>query len=457
MTLPTSLRINAYTGSADSGSALHALASRWIGGEIDVTAQPLGTAPVIANPADWSHPSVGWGLVLPDDDSLDLAARSRADDQPEPIRRLLAHRDGVVLRWSSRLPTSKLRRYFPDGSAQDPHIALAPRGTAKGCIPRYLLLVGSPDALPWELQYRLGAIAYAGRLHLDDDGLENYVGAILAGWPGAASSTTSVVWAVDHGGDDITSLMRTVVGKRVHDALSTLGGVARFIDGRNVGATNAMLVESLAQHRPGLVVSCSHGMTGPLTDVPLMRSRLGLPVDADQAPLDVATLLAAWAPAGAIWFAQACCSAGSDERSGYGGLVGDDTYAGEVLRGVAACGATVAPLPTALLGAARPLRAFIGHVEPTFDWTLKDRDTGQVLTASLVEALHPRLHQPFPVGLALEVVHAKGPQLEQIHRQAIAAFNRGEETLDEALTCRLVAQDIQSLVILGDPAEAMSA
>jgi hypothetical protein len=44
-----------------------------------------------------------------------------------------------------------------------------------------------------------------------------------------------------------------------------------------------------------------------------------------------------------------------------------------MLKNIAAtAGARISPLPRALLGAEKPLRAFVGHVEPTFDWTLRD-------------------------------------------------------------------------------------
>jgi AcrR family transcriptional regulator len=58
-----------------------------------------------------------------------------------------------------------------------------------------------------------------------------------------------------------------------------------------------------------------------------------------------------------------------------------------VLNGIAALGNRVAPLPTALLGAKKPARAFVGHVEPTFDWTLQNPDTNQILTDSIQKAL----------------------------------------------------------------------
>jgi hypothetical protein len=459
MPLPTELRLNAFTGDTDPGSHPHARAGRWAGQPIDVVARILHEPPGLVDQRQWLHADVGWGLVLPDDPDLDAGEKAAADDQPEPIRRLLAHRQGVVLRWSTDLPVNKLRRYYADGKFQDPDLVASPRGTAPGRLPRYLLLYGSPAVLPWALQYRLNAVAFTGRLDLDDAGLQHYVDAIIGGWQGqVANGNSAVTWAVDHGEPDITTLMRTVVAKRVHDALAGYSGVgagAHFLDGRNASQTVSDLIAALAAHRPGLVISSSHGMTGPLDDVDAMRADLGLPVDHEYRVIDPDTLLDAWDPDGAIWYAHACCSAGSDARSAYEGLVSAGSHADQVLRGVAACGAMVAPLPRALLGARRPLRAFIGQVEPTFDWTLKDAATGQVLTTSIVDALYRHLYQPEPVGMALAPMHQKGPQLEVMHVQAKALQNDGEDRLAEVLALRLAAQDMMSLVLLGDPAEAV--
>jgi hypothetical protein len=200
-------------------------------------------------------------------------------------------------------------------------------------------------------------------------------------------------------------------------------------------------------------------MTGPLDDVAAMRAAMGLPVDAAFRALDVDALMGEWSPDGALWYAHACCSAGSDSHSSYGGLVDENSQAGQILQGVAKAGALVAPLAKRLLGAKRPLRGFLGHVEPTFDWTLKDRSTGQTLTSSIAEALYRRLYQPFPVGYASESLHDKAPRLEVARQAALRSATQGGTPTEragherEALTCRLVAQDLRSLVLLGDPAE----
>ena len=117
-----------------------------------------------------------------------------------------------------------------------------------------------------------------------------------------------------------------------------------------------------------------------------------------------------------------------------------------VLKGVAKVGARVSPLPNSLLGAAEPLRAFIGHVEPTFDWTLQQPITRQFTTEPIATALYDELYQPMPVGLAMSAVYGT---LGGIY----ADYDRFSRVLSQPnmLHRLLIARDVQGMVILGDP------
>jgi hypothetical protein len=89
---------------------------------------------------------------------------------------------------------------------------------------------------------------------------------------------------------------------------------------------------------------------------------------------------------------HACCSAGSETGTNYEGLLAQGSTAEKVLTGVGSLGAQVAPLAIALLEAPQPARTFIGHVEPTFNWTLRNPQTNQVLTSPICEALHGKMY-----------------------------------------------------------------
>ena len=105
-----------------------------------------------------------------------------------------------------------------------------------------------------------------------------------------------------------------------------------------------------------------------------------------------------------------------------------------------------------MLGAEKPLRAFVGHVEPTFDWTLIQQDTGQWLTGPLTKAWYPTLYRRRPLGLSLQE-HYRG--VGELYAKLSGALRDVADmkagARDRATYARLTATDRQSLVILGDP------
>jgi hypothetical protein len=461
MTWPEQVSFNAWTGTAAASGQLGGESRRWALDE-RVAAVPAVLAPrPLPELRDWRNPEVGWGLILPEAaDDLAAAERAAGADAPEPIRGLLAARGGPVLRYLRVNGRHVLRRHYPDRGPQDLDLGASPSGTGVGQLPRYLLIYASPAQVPWVFQYLLNSgPCMVGRLDLGGDALANYVDHLLHEWDGAAARVERpVVWATDWGQGDITRTMRRLIAEPVAGALradTQIGEQARYLDGATMDASCAALVEALGERRPGLVVTTSHGMTGPLDDLEALGRNLGRPVDNQRQLLDPDAVSAAWAPDGAIWYAHACCSAGSDDPSQLATILEPGSSARVILEGVAKLGATVAPLPRALLGADKPLRAFIGHVEPTFDWTIQQPLTRQSLAASIRQALYDHLYQPEPVGLALRDWYAGIGTYLAAWRDAVKAYDQGQDTQEQALASQLSAVDRQSMVILGDPTAAL--
>lgn len=452
----TVVQANAFTGEEAVTGRFADTMGRWTVGAPDLGVRHL--VPSAADPADWRDHRVGWGVILPERDGLDPAQLATADDAPEPLRALVVQRQGKVLRYraGSALAQWVLRDYAGGG---DLFTAASPQGMGPQELPLYLLIAASPAQVPWQVQYALNPVRHVGRLDLEDDGLANYVTALLDGWKdSAATYAAPLVWSVDHGGGDITTLMRDVVGAGLHAAFTVDPDMpdARFIDGSVADASGASLTEALAALRPLVVVTTSHGKTGPLADPAAMRRDLGMLVDAGQAVVEPTALLSGWAPDGAVWFAQACCSAGADEPSAYEGLFAPTGSVGRVLTEVARLGAQTAPTPRALLGASRPLRAFIGQVEPTFDWTMSFPPNRQDLTASLRTAVYEGICGGEPVGMALRDYYRTIGSLLVNHGRALKAFNAGSgEALDIATYSKATAYDRASTVLLGDPTVAV--
>ncbi len=408
----------------------------------------------------WEDERVGWGLILPDNAELSAQEKARAVDAPGPIQQLLGDRaDAAVLRYlaGSRNRFGTLLRYLKDGRAVQPDIAGSEFGVASDRIPYYLLICGSPADIPWDVQYALNARFAVGRLDLDEAGLANYVAALRNGWRNSAADQASIViWATDHGRRDMSQTMRLYLAKPLWDLISVdadVGPRSVLIDKDSGGATNPRLVEALSRRKPGLVVTTSHGVTMPVDDPKAMGENLGLLVGDDRVFAQPGEVLSDWIPDGAIWYAHACCSAGSRHETIYDGLVEPESRIGRVLRGIAAVGSITAPLPTALLGAEKPLRAFIGHVEPTFDWTIRQPATRQALTGGIKAALWSGLYQKesCPVGHALHSVYEPIGSLAAQQVSLKEQYGVGADVSAQLLAAQLSARDRMSTVILGDP------
>jgi hypothetical protein len=266
---------------------------------------------------------------------------------------------------------------------------------------------------------------------------------------------------VDLGKNDITWLMARAVAGRLWEKIDGNNDLVRRRRIADASATGSNLLAALTELSPALVITTSHGITGPLDDDVRLKSWIGAPVDIEHKVVDGAKLQA-WQPSGAIRYSHACCSAGSDAVSRYNGLLPETGTIGTVLNRIATvAGATVAPVPRALLGAEKPMRAFVGHIEPTFDWTLRDPANKQVLTHVLCTALYDKLYLGYernPIGWALQKVYQEAGAFYAAWQQAIAGINTGEPGMrDFALYRQLVAMDRQTLVILGDPTVSLPA
>jgi hypothetical protein len=459
MSWPEELQINAYLGGETKAvsSTLSSEAKRWPLRNAPPKVRTFLKPPAPVDLRNWKDSNVGWGVVAAETADLTDAQKRTSSDLPEPIQELLKDRgDAPVFRyrpsWDQRF---RLLRSYARGL--DVAIGQSPEGLGRESIPRYLLIVGTPEQVPWELQYVLNSHYAVGRLHLTGGELENYVAALRSDWRSStAQKNNSVIWAVNQGSNDITGLMRDAIAAKVHRKLlgdTDLAAGTKFLDGAGA-ATGPMLISALSQAKPGLVVTTSHGQTYPLDNPELLGNGLGILVDQNYASISITDLLTGWQPDGAIWYAHACCSAGSSAQTLFDGLCLEGSEVDRVLKGVAKLGNRVAPLPTALLGGKKPARAFIGHVEPTFDWTLRDPNTRQMLADSIEQALYSELYQPSPIGHASRKCYERLSALYASYDAELVEFGRGGATREAMLRDLLCARDVQSMVILGDPTVA---
>jgi hypothetical protein len=456
---PANIEINAYTGKSVASGVIASTGKKW-----PLTTKPPERYRFLKPPAepewtDWNHPNVGWGLIAPMPLGFTTAQLRDNIDLPDCLRNLIAKRnDAPVFRYDSTWPQAFSHVHnLKDGS--DISLGNSPSGIGSGCLPKYLLIWATPQEIPWEIQYAQQGSRFVGRVPLMEPELSNYVSALTEDWSDCECDPNSpVVWAVDHGHPDITHLMSSVVAKRVYADLAAdqqIGAKASWLSGTG-DATGARLIDRLSKSKPALVVTTSHGKTTLGSKAELARD-LGVPVDQDHQPLDTVQLLHNWPPNGAVWYAHACCSAGSMEKSVFIDLVEPTSTIAKVLRAVSNLGSRVAPLPMRLLGHKRPARAFIGHVEPTFNWTLRHPSTGQIFTDGLRSALYNRLLRPSPVGYAMQRVYENLGTVRATYENIAAHFDGTDASRAEMLYHNLVAQDLRTMVLLGDPTATLPA
>jgi hypothetical protein len=456
MNLPLALiSINAYAGPEqnESSTELADGAEEWTILNAPPKIRPFLSPPAEESLLNWRNERVGWGLILPKHEGLTPTAAARADDAPEPIQQLVAERNAKVYRYDK----FDAYGYLWDSMNNFPiSVSSASYGNGEGRLPLYLLIYGTPDEIPWQLQFSLNATRAVGRLHLTGTALENYVSACLNDWKSFEKrSSRTLVWATDHDPHDISSLMRRTIADPIHESYASDSDISSATALFGNAATAANLWTTLAHLQPGVVVTTSHGCTLPLDDPVAMARSIGFLVDQNRTVIRPSDLLDGWQPEGAIWYAHACCSAGSDNTSVFSGLVADDTPIGRILKAIPAAGSLVAPLPTALLSAPRPLKCFIGHVEPTFNFTLEDTRSGQAFTQPLRKAMYNRIFSGVPIGLAFRDFYA---QLSGFYTQydiGLLQYNRGADTTSTMLADLLIARDIRTMVLLGDPAATL--
>lgn len=454
MTLPLDVRINAWTGTEAADGTLTQQAADWGAGSRGLPHDQKGLPFEPPVPlTEWSHPEVGYGVLLRDDDGLTPAQKAAGVDAPAPVLALLAAREGsVVLRWRERPEGDRfLRRYYADGFQQDCAVGLSSFGVGQDRLPKYIAIIGGPESIPWSVQYALGTRHSVGRIPLAGDALARYIHALISDWQSAgAALDRALVWTVDLDPTDMTNLMRQVITQPLANRL-TPPPLTDLCELASEEATSAALLTKLTQTRPGLVITSSHGLTAPLDNAEKMRAGLGLPVDQNLIPVPLAELTAAL-PGGCIWFAQACCSAGGAGRSLYETLLDPQGTAFAAVAAVARLGPMVAPAALAALGRENPVRAVLGHVEPTFSWTLEVPQTGQLLGERLIVALTEQLYSGIPLAQTLSEYRADIGQLHtDWHGLSRKLADGDESVLGELTRLRLASIDRQSLVLLGDP------
>jgi hypothetical protein len=387
----------------------------------------------------------GWGVVFPQETPQavrkalgDLLRRRRA--QAGPRYRELDYLPGETRQ-------QFLRRYSSGPGPVDPEQ-----------LPYYLLLVGSPEAIPLSFQYQLDLQYAVGRVAFEKPkDYATYARNVVAQEEQRPPRTRKVaLFSTQHPDDEVTQIcaehLMGPLARRLRAKLPEGWELQSFC---REAATKDQLGRLLGgRETPDLLFTASHGLAFTSGDPrqlaqqgallchgwPGPREGQGKPIARDYF-FSGADLAAEARLQGLLSFHLACFSCGTPHLGSWPQLPGGTGK-------LAAPHDFLAELPQRLL--AHPnggALAVIGHVDTVWHSSLLWE--GRASQIPVFEATLRPLMQGIPVGEAMKHF---GERCGQIATELLEEM-RGQESDDEALASLwLASQDARSYVVLGDPA-----
>jgi hypothetical protein len=401
----------------------------------------------------------GWGVIFAAGTSADVRAAlqpllDRRTAEAEPLFKVFA--DGAAPQ-PGETASRWLERHGSSMQVVDPDYG----------VPYYLLIVGSPEQIPFEFQYALDLYFAVGRLHFDTPAEYARYGDSVVRYetgPKPATARRTALFATTHDFDTATQLFTARVARPLsgEDGHRAIGAGARFTVTPYIGAaaTKQTLADILTGGngtRPSLLFSGTHGMALAADD-PRQREAQGAIVCQD------------WEGYGAItaehWFSAADVPADAQVHglihllfACYGGGCPrvDNFQRSAAAAPVIAAEAMVSRLPQALL--AHPnggALAVIGHVERAWAYSfLSGRNKAQ--TQGFRDVLN-RLAAGERAGQAMDQFNLRWAGLSTDLAEMLHAIIRGDEVSETELANRWVARDdARNYILFGDPAVRLRA
>lgn len=326
-------------------------------------------------------------------------------------------------------------------------------------LPYYVLLVGDPEAIPYEIQQELDRTYAVGRLcFARPEDYETYARTVVAAEERRLFRPREVAFfAPQHAGDRATERTRAGLVEPLLQWLETSedgwGWKVRPYLGE--AASKDRLGRLLGgAETPALLFAAAHGLLSLPPGNPRQEAVQGAVITSDWPgpghPVEEAHRFAAGdlaadaAPGGLITFLFSCYGAGTPREDPFSQGPAEPPHV--------ARRPFVSALATALLNApGDPALALIGHVErtwtTTFDWFRDGRQTAPVkhLVRLLLEGC--------PVGMATETLGQLALDLGDTLRGYLEDRNRGRD-VDAGEFARLwtAAHDARNFVVFGDPA-----
>ncbi len=346
----------------------------------------------------------GWVVVVADDDEGRRIATA--------LGPLIERRVGADQPGGASVRPEDVIRYFPEHARSEPDLGdwvleqIVERPLRPGADqPFYVLIAGSPEKIPFEVDYQISGASRVGRLAFANvDDYRAYARKVLD-WERADvavgdASAPLGVFATDHGSQDPTRQSRKFLADGLLAVLDKTSPGRRRVARVGPEATLATLMGMLRGDAPEfagprLLFSATHGLAVPGATDAARRDRLVRQggICCQHARFREDEILTAdrigdgALLAGGIWAMFACFGAGTPRASDFFQAIGDAT-----LLGYHEGGPFLGALPTRLLANPDGPLAVIGHVDPGFETTISNQGgadgkrSGKII-ASLVDLL----------------------------------------------------------------------
>jgi hypothetical protein len=357
----------------------------------------------------------------------------------------------------------------------------APVDPYQGGVPFYLLIVGSPERIPFEFQALLKLEWAVGRLHFDDiDDFGRYAQAVVdyespANKP--IQRKNAAIWVTRNPGDLATALLSSAISQGFLDPSNALGSRTGFtLDAfPNEKATQAQLKEIFRGNLPGgppaVLFTGSHGSDFSGSDPAVQRKMQGALATQEWlpgTPADSTNVFSAGdiprdaKVRGSIAFLFACFSGGCPTQNSY-------YFNPDGSRIPLAPAPMISALSQALLS--RGALAVIGHVDMAFPYAFRDvNGTPQVeairnplelllrgkrvgLAADSLSLLWSSLSAQVGVALGAAAAAGQAPvPAEGVPETAASAASLTPADQVRLSQLTLARDDARNYIVLGDPA-----